>query len=70
MIPGHGPVSDYAGLQAYVAMLAEIRDRMSALISSGATLEQVEAARITAEWDEEQGDPANFLNRAYTSMTR
>ena len=70
VIPGHGPVSNYAGLRDYVAMLSEIRDRMSALISSGATLEQVIAARITADWDEEVGDPAMFINRAYASMTR
>jgi cyclase len=70
VIPGHGPVSDYQGLRDYVAMLSEIHDRMSALISSGATLEQVLAARITADWDEERGDPDTFVNRAYTSMTR
>lgn len=70
VVPGHGPVSDYNGLADYVAMLSEIRDRMSALISSGATLEQVVAARITAEWDDERGDPSMFLNRAYRSMTK
>ena len=70
MIPGHGPISDYNGLVDYIAMLSEIRDRMSALISSGATLEQVKAARITAEWDEAKGDPTRLLDRAYASMTR
>ena len=70
VVPGHGPVSDYAGLGAYVDMLREIRDRMSALISSGATLEQVAAARITAEWDEANGDPAMLLDRAYASLIR
>lgn len=70
VVPGHGPVSDYAGLADYIAMLSEIRDRMSALISSGATLEQVTAARVTAEWDEARGDPGMLLNRAYASMIR
>jgi len=68
VVPGHGPVSNYQGLVDYVAMLSEIRDRMSALISSGATLEQVAAAQITAEWDEAKGDPGQFLNRSYASM--
>lgn len=68
VVPGHGPVSDYQGLLSYVEMLSEIRDRMSALISSGATLEQVEAAQLTAEWDDAMGDPAMFLNRAFASM--
>lgn len=70
VIPGHGPVSDYGGLADYVAMLSTIRDRIAALVESGATLEQVVAARPTAEWDEARGDPANFIDRAYTSMTR
>jgi hypothetical protein len=43
---------------------------MSALIASGATLEQVEAAQPTSEWDERKGMPGNFLNRAYLSLTR
>jgi glyoxylase-like metal-dependent hydrolase (beta-lactamase superfamily II) len=70
IVPGHGPVADAAALADYVAMLTMIRDRMSALIASGATLKQVEAARLTSEWDERKGDPTNFLNRAYSSLAR
>jgi cyclase len=70
VVPGHGPVADYRALADYVAMLTTIRDRMKALIDSGATLQQVTAARITAEWDQKKGDPASFLNRSYTSLTR
>jgi glyoxylase-like metal-dependent hydrolase (beta-lactamase superfamily II) len=70
VVPGHGPVADAAALADYVAMLTMIRDRMSALIASGATLEQVAAARPTAEWDQRKGDPDNFLDRAYLSLTR
>ena len=70
VVPGHGPVAKYQDLADFVAMLTTIRDRMSALIKSGATLEQVAAAKITAEWDAKKGDPASFLNRAYTSLTK
>jgi glyoxylase-like metal-dependent hydrolase (beta-lactamase superfamily II) len=70
VIPGHGPVTDYAELADYTAMLRTIRDRIAALIAGGATLEQVVAAQPTREWDEAQGDPASFLNRSYTSLTR
>lgn len=70
VVPGHGPVAGARDLADYVAMLTTIRDRMSALIRSGATLQQVVAAQPTAEWDEQRGDPANFLNRAYASLTR
>jgi hypothetical protein len=51
-------------------MLTTIRDRMNALIASGATLEQVAAARPTSEWDTPTRNPANFLDRAYLSLTR
>ena len=70
VVPGHGPIADAQALADYVTMLTTIRDRMSALIESGATLEQVEAAQPTSEWDERKGDPENFLNRAYLSLSR
>ncbi|HUQ51842.1 MAG TPA: MBL fold metallo-hydrolase [Gammaproteobacteria bacterium] len=70
VVPGHGPVADAQALADYVAMLTMIRDRMSALIGSGATFEQVVAARPTSEWDARKGDPASFLDRAYSSLTR
>lgn len=70
VVPGHGPVADYQALADYVAMLTTIRDRMTALIASGATLQQVVAARPTSEWDAKKGDPASFLNRSYASLTR
>jgi cyclase len=70
VVPGHGPIANYQALVDYVAMLTTIRDRMKALIDSGATLQQVAAARITAEWDQKKGDPASFLNRSFASLTR
>jgi glyoxylase-like metal-dependent hydrolase (beta-lactamase superfamily II) len=70
VVPGHGPVADYQALADYIDMLAMIRDRMRALIASGATLEQVEAARPTSEWDARKGNPDSFLDRAYSSLTR
>jgi cyclase len=70
VVPGHGPVADGQALADYVAMLTTIRDRMSALIASGATLQQVRAARPTAEWDERKGSPESFIDRAYLSLTR
>jgi glyoxylase-like metal-dependent hydrolase (beta-lactamase superfamily II) len=70
VIPGHGPVSNYQGLADYIARLTTIRDRMQTLIDSGASLEQVIAARPTAEFDQSQGDPAMLLDRAYASLTR
>jgi len=70
VVPGHGPVSDYRGLADYITMLKTIRDRMSSLINSGASLEQVIAARPSSDWDSAMGDPTMLLDRAYASMTR
>jgi cyclase len=69
VVPGHGQVSDYSRLMDYVLMLKTIRDRMSSLVASGATLDQVKAARLTSEWDDALGDPSNFLTWAYSSLT-
>jgi cyclase len=70
VVPGHGPVAGYQDLVDYVAMLTAIRDRITALIASGATLEQVIAARPTAPWDEKKGNSAGIVNRAYASLKR
>jgi glyoxylase-like metal-dependent hydrolase (beta-lactamase superfamily II) len=70
VVPGHGPIGDYQALVDYVAMLTTIRDRMQALIASGATLQQVVAAQPTSDFDAKKGSPAVFLNRAYASLTR
>ena len=70
VIPGHGPITDYAALERYVEMLSDVRDRIAALIADGATLEQVIAARPTAAWDAEFGNPAGLIDRAYASLSR
>lgn len=52
IIPGHGgPVSDATGLKAYRDMLSASRDRVAALKRKGHSLEEIVAARPTAEFD-------------------
>jgi cyclase len=68
VVPGHGPVTGYDNLQAYVAMLQVVRDRIAKLIAEGADLEAVIAAHPTAGFDEQYGDPALLVNRAYFSL--
>jgi glyoxylase-like metal-dependent hydrolase (beta-lactamase superfamily II) len=70
VIPGHGGVTDYAGLERYVRMLNDTRNRIAALIEDGASLEQVIAAEPTAGWDQVYGNPAGFIDRAYHSLSR
>ncbi|MBT4161280.1 MAG: MBL fold metallo-hydrolase [Gammaproteobacteria bacterium] len=69
VIPGHGPIADYNTLKDYIEMLSTIRDRLNRLIDEGKSLEEVYAAKPTAEYDEKMGDNTGFLNRAYMSLT-
>lgn len=70
VIPGHGAVAKYEDLAAYIEMLKGVRAKLSELIRSGATLEQVIAAKPTAEWDARYGDPTRIVNRGYAALTR
>ena len=69
VVPGHGQVATYAEMQNYVHMLKTVRGEMLALIRQGKSLAEIQAAGITATWDEKMGDPDSFLNRAYVSLT-
>jgi len=55
VVPGHGRLSDGADLAYYRDMLTIIRDRAQALITQGQTLDQVKAAKITADYDPRWG---------------
>ncbi len=70
VIPGHGPLATYADLADYVTMLKKIRERIAVLIGGGATLDEVVAAKPTAEWDAVWGDPIGLIDRAFASLTR
>jgi len=72
IIPGHGPLGDRAALQTYRTMLATIRDRIRQAVAAGRTLEQVQAAKPTAEFDAVWGNgritPAQFVEIIYTDL--
>jgi len=68
VIPGHGSVTNYQAMQDYVDMLVTIRNRIKKLIDQGSSLEQVIAAKPTAEFDEAKGDNTMLVNRAYHSL--
>jgi cyclase len=55
IIPGHGPVTDRAGLQEWRDMLMNIRDAVAKQVQQGKTLEQVLAAKPTEKWDARWG---------------
>lgn len=61
IVPGVGAVSSRADLVAYRDMLTTVRDRVAALVREGKTLEEVVAAKPTAEFDAQWGSPDHML---------
>ena len=51
IVPGHGRLSDETDVANYRDMVTIIRDRIAALIAEGMTLEQVQRARPTLDYD-------------------
>jgi len=55
IVPGHGPLSDHAGLLKYRRVIATIRDRVREMKRSKKGLAQVQAAKPSAQFDAEWG---------------
>ena len=55
IVPGHGSLSDHAGLLKYRRVIATIRDRVRAMKRDKKTLAQVQAAKPSAQFDGEWG---------------
>ena len=71
VIPGHGPLTDRARVQAYHDMLVVMRDRMRKEIAAGHTIEQVLASAITAEYDKSwPGGRERFLRILFQELSR
>ncbi len=72
IIPGHGEITDKAQLIAVRDLLITIRNRVQALISQGKTLEQVVAAKPTAQFDARWGggffSPDHFVAMVYREL--
>ena len=71
VIPGHGEVTDDDALRRYIEMLKTVRGRISEMIAKGMSVEEVIAAKPTADLDDDFGDVANslgFVDRVYTSL--
>ena len=73
IIPGHGALGTKADLQTYRNVMAGIRDRVKALIAQGKTLDQIVAAKPSAQWDATWGKgflgPDVFLSFVHRSLT-
>jgi len=73
VIPGHGTVSDKAGLQRYHDMLVGVRAAVAKLVKQKKSLDDVVAAKPTAAWDETWGKgymkPDLFTRILYTELS-
>ena len=74
VVPGHGRICDVAELANYRNMVTIIRDRIADGIKKKMTLQQVQAARPTEEYDGQFGNnpawtPDMFVEAIYTSLT-
>jgi cyclase len=76
VIPGHGRISDEADVLEYRDMLTIIRDRIQDAIKKGRTLQQVQTAGLTKDYDGRYGattgpwTTAMFIEAAYQSLSR
>jgi glyoxylase-like metal-dependent hydrolase (beta-lactamase superfamily II) len=74
VIPGHGRLSDSADVAYYRDMVTIIRDRVKAMIDKGMTLDQVKAARPTADYEPRYGATSGawttdmFVEAVYTTL--
>jgi hypothetical protein len=74
IIPGHGRITDEWEVAEYRDMLVIIRDRVNDMIKKGATLAQVQAARLTADYDTRFGATSGawttdmFVEAVYNSL--
>lgn len=72
IIPGHGPLTDKAGLQAYRDMLAEVQSNVAELIKQKKSKKEVVAAKPSAKYDEKLGGaliaPEPFVGFVFDSL--
>ena len=74
VIPGHGRVCDEADVLEYRDMVTIVRDRIQAMIKKGMTLEQIKAAKPTADYDPRWAAPsgpassAGFIEAVYKTL--
>lgn len=74
VIPGHGPLSTRADVEAYRDMLVVVRDRVVRALRAGRSLQQVLDARPSSEFDARFGGsfitPEVFVSRTYQDLSR
>ncbi len=76
IVPGHGVISNVEEVRAFRDMMLVIRDRVAAAIRDGKSLEEAQAAGLTAEYDERWdsgrriGSAATLIGSIYAEMAQ
>jgi len=71
VVPGRGPIASVKDFTEYRAMLATIRDRVQSGIREGKNLEQILAAKPTAEYEEaKKGTGELVVNRTGADLVK
>ena len=76
IVPGHGYLCDEHEVVEFRDMVVIVRDRVQAMIKAGATLPQVTAARVTADYDTRYGANSGpwttemFVEAVYNSLKK
>jgi glyoxylase-like metal-dependent hydrolase (beta-lactamase superfamily II) len=74
IVPGHGRIADEMDVVEYRDMVTIVRDRVQDMVSRGLTLEQVQAARPTFDFDRRYGADAGpwtttmFVEAVYRNL--
>ena len=72
IVPGHGPLTDKAGLMTYRAMLATARERVAKLIKDGKSLDDAVAAKPLTDIEQKLGanekQSGDFVRLIYQSL--
>jgi len=72
IIPGHGPTVDRNAVTAHRDMIIAVRDKIAPMVRDGKTLEQVVAAKPTADFDAKVQQPGTtgerFVGQVYAEL--
>ncbi len=70
IIPGHGRICDEYDVLEYRDMITMIHDRVEDAVKRGLTLDQVEAANYTVDFDSRYGPGNKFVEAVYKSLKK
>ena len=74
VVPGHGAITDKAGIVAHRDMIVALRDRVARLVQQGKTQEEVLAAKVNADYDTKVPTPGTtgdrFIGQLYAELKK